>query len=90
MFIVSENPRNAEAQSGLGYIAMQAQNIPLAKKYLTTSVMLNPDHVQTLINLAVVFYQSNERQYIKPLLSHALKLEPENVQVNAMLADLGK
>jgi tetratricopeptide (TPR) repeat protein len=90
MFIVSENPRNAEAQSGLGYIAMQAQNIPLAKKYLTTSVMLNPDHVQTLINLAVVFYQSNERQYIKPLLLHALKLEPDNVQVSAMLADLGK
>ncbi len=90
LFIANENPRNAEAQSGLGYIAMQEQSLPLAKKYLMTSVMLNPDHVQTLVNLAVVFYQSNEKQYIKPILLHALKLEPGNEQVKAMLTDISQ
>jgi Flp pilus assembly protein TadD len=88
LFIANENPRNAESQSGLGYIAMQEQNLALAKKYLMIAVMLNPDHVQTLVNLSVVFYQSNEKQFIKPLLLHAAKLEPGNAQVNAMLADL--
>lgn len=89
-FVASENPRNAEAQSGLGYLALQEQNLPLAKKYLLHAVMLNPDQVQTLINLAVVFYQSGEKQQIVPLLLHAQKLEPENTQVTAMLADLRK
>jgi hypothetical protein len=88
LFIVSENPRNAEAQAGLGYVALQEQNLQMAKQYLSTSLMLNPDQAQTIINLAVVFYQSNEKQFIRPLLLHALKLEPDNEQVKAMLIDL--
>ncbi|MBK7691682.1 MAG: hypothetical protein IPJ31_11385 [Bacteroidetes bacterium] len=50
--------------------------------------MLNPDQTQTLINLAVVLYQRSEKELIKPLLLRALKLEPENEQVKAMLKDL--
>jgi Tfp pilus assembly protein PilF len=62
--------------------------LPMAKKYLQQAVMLDPDHVQSLINLAVVYYQSNEKLFIKPLLLHALKLSPDNEQVKAMLGDL--
>jgi Tfp pilus assembly protein PilF len=67
---------------------MQENNLPLAKMFLQKAVMLNPDHVQTLINLAVVYHQTGADILIKPLLFHALKLEPANAQVKAMLGDL--
>jgi hypothetical protein len=87
-FILNENPRYASANGSLGYIAMQENNLPLAKMYLQKAVMLNPDHVQTLINLAVVYHHSGSDLLIKPLLFHALQLEPSNGQVKAMLGDL--
>jgi len=87
-FILSENPKYASANSNLGYIAMQQNRLPLASMFLQKAVMLNPDHVQTLINLAVVYHQTGADQLIKPLLFHALKVEPGNAQVKAMLDDL--
>ena len=67
---------------------MQENNLPLAKLYYEKSLQINPDHVQTLINLAVIYYQTNQKNYIKPLLYRALKIEPRNEKIKAMLADL--
>jgi tetratricopeptide (TPR) repeat protein len=67
---------------------MQENNFPLAKFYYEKSLQINPDHVQTLINLAVVYYQTNQKNYIKPLLFSALKIEPTNEKIKAMIADL--
>lgn len=67
---------------------MQKQNFSEAKKYLTKAIYLDPDKPQTLINLAVVFYQLNEKKLISPLLLHAQKLDPTNSQIQAMLNDL--
>jgi hypothetical protein len=40
--------------------------------------------------MAVVLYQQQKFSLIKPLLQHALKLEPQNTQVSAMLQDLSQ
>lgn len=87
-FIINEHPRYGLANFNLGFIAMQENNLLLAKSYYEKSLMINPDHVQTLINLAVVYYQTNQKLFIKPLLLRALKLEPNNEKVKAMIADL--
>lgn len=87
-FILAENPKYAFANFNMGYIAMQENNLPLAKFYLERALNGNPDHVQTLINLSVLLYQSNQKQLIKPFLLRALKLEPTNGQVQAMIKDL--
>jgi hypothetical protein len=87
-FIIKEHPRYGLANFNLGYIAMQENNLPLAKYYYEKSLQINPDHVQTLINLAVVYYQTNQKNYIIPLLNRALKIEPTNEKIKAMIADL--
>lgn len=87
-FIIKEHPRYGLANFNLGYIAMQENNLPLAKFFYEKSLQINPDHVQTLINLAVIYYQINQKNYIKPLLYRALKIEPTNEKIKAMLADL--
>lgn len=88
LFIQRENPRYAMAWFHLGYLALAENRLPLARQYLQQALLLNPDHVQTLINLAVVFHQTGQHQLISPLLQHALRLEPDNQQVRAMLTDL--
>ena len=87
-FIIKEHPRYGLANFNLGYIAMQENNLSLAKYYYEKSLQINPDHVQTLINLAVVYYQTNQKNYIIPLLNRALKIEPTNEKIKAMIADL--
>jgi tetratricopeptide (TPR) repeat protein len=88
LFIIQENPRYAAAFASLGYIAMQENNLSLATFYLKESLMLNPDQVQTLINMSVVLYQQQQFTLIKPLLYQALKLDPKNKQIQGMLLDL--
>jgi Flp pilus assembly protein TadD len=87
-FIATENPRRASANVGLAFLAMQKQNFGLAMQLASTAHMLDPDNVQNIINLAVAYYNTNQQNKIKPLLQQALILEPNNVQVQAMLKDL--
>lgn len=68
---------------------MQGEQWKEAQRYFETAKHLNPDHVQSLINLSVIYYRLQQSEMIKPLLKHALKLEPGNAQVIAMLQDLG-
>ncbi len=88
--IINENPKYALAYAGLGYIEMTQNNLQLANYYLQVSNALNPDQVQTLINLSVIYYQTNQKEKIKPLLMKALKIEPTNKQVISMLQDINK
>lgn len=89
-FILQENPKHASATTNLGFMAMQEGQWALAAQYLQRAVMLNPDHLQTLINLAVVYHRQSADQLAKPLLWHAMQLDPANGQVNAMWNDLNR
>lgn len=87
-FILSENPRFGLAHFNMGYILEQEQNLPQAKQEYELSLQCNPDHVQSLVNLATVYYRLNQKGAVKPLLLRALKLDPNHATVKALLADL--
>jgi Tfp pilus assembly protein PilF len=68
-------------QKGLGTEANEAY-----KKALS----LDPDDVQTLINRAVLFYNMGEMGEVKLILKRALKIAPNDAQLQAMWADVNK
>lgn len=87
-FILRQHPRYAMAHFTLGVLAMQASDFNLALRHLNAARDCDPDHVQTLINLAVCLYQTGQKKSIPPVLQQALKLEPDNMQIRGMLHDL--
>ena len=87
-FIVNENPKSALAWFNLGYIAEQKQAIHTAEMAYLKSIALNPDHEQSLINLAVIYYNMLNKPKVKPLLLRALRINPTNSKTKAMLESL--
>jgi tetratricopeptide (TPR) repeat protein len=87
-FIYSENPDYLTANTNLGYLYLQQGNMTMAYSHLLRAAMLNPDHEQTLINLAVVYHANAEDSKAKKALLHLLKKHPANQQARAMLMDL--
>lgn len=87
-FIVNENPRYQSANMNLGYIYMQQGNSTMAYNYLWKAQELDPDHEQTLINLAVWYHNERQDDKAKRSLEHLIKKHPDNQQAKAMLADL--
>ncbi len=87
-FVLNEYPKNQIATAQLGYIQMQKNKWHDAEKLLKQSILLNPDHTQSLINLAVVYYQLNQWKKVKQMLLRAQKLNPDNSQIIAMLQEI--
>jgi tetratricopeptide (TPR) repeat protein len=87
-FINKENPKLGKAQVDLGFLAQRKGDWQSSIKFAQTALILEPDNVQNLINLSVAYYNTNQQQKIKPLLTHALHLQPQNAQVQAMLNDI--
>jgi hypothetical protein len=87
-FVLRENNKYTAAYSSLGYLHMQLGHWTEAAYYLQQSLLLNPDQLQGLINLAVVYHQQGQQQAIQPILYKALQLDKNNAQVQAMLNDL--
>jgi Tfp pilus assembly protein PilF len=87
-FIISENPNFLLANTNLGYIHMQQGNNTMAYNFLLKARQLNPDHEQTLINLAVWYHNNQQDIHARKTLEHLLKKHPGNGQAKAMLLDL--
>lgn len=87
-FILDENPDYQSANTNLGYIYMQQGAGTMAYNYLRKANELNPDHEQTLINLAVWYHGNNRDSEAKKCLQHLLKKHPQNEQAKAMLGEL--
>jgi Flp pilus assembly protein TadD len=89
-FIISENPNYQQAHTNIGYIYMRQGNSTMAYDHLRKAIGLDPDHEQTLINLAVWYHANNQDDKAKKALTHLLKKHPQNEQAKAMIADLEK
>jgi len=87
-FVLTENPDYVSANTNLGFLYMQQHNNVMAYNYLTRANELDPDHEQTLINLAVYYHNNQQQDKAKKCLEHLLKKHPANAQAKAMLADL--
>ncbi len=88
-FILKENPKYGLAAGNLGFLYMQRDQPTLAYEYLMRALALDPDHEQTLINLAVWLHGNNDLSRCRQVLQRLLKRNPDNAQAKAMLADLG-
>lgn len=88
-FILKENAQYQTANNNLGYIYMQEGAKTLAFNYLMKALDLDPDHEQTLINIAVWYHFDQQDSKAKYYLEHLLKKHPDNQQAKAMLLDLG-
>lgn len=86
--VIKEYPQNAEANTGLGYIYMVKNDWEKAMLYTKKAVTLRPDHVQSIVNICVIYYNMGKKELIKPMLIHALSLEPQNEQLQAMKQEL--
>ncbi len=87
-FILNENPNYTSANNNLGYLYMQQGNNTISYYYLSKAIQLDPDHDQTLINLAVWYHNNQQPAQAKKCLEHLLKKHPDNQRGKAMLIDL--
>ncbi|MBX2904906.1 MAG: tetratricopeptide repeat protein [Taibaiella sp.] len=89
-FIRGENPNYVSANTNLGFIYMQQGNGAMAYDLLSRANELDPDHEQTLINLAVWHYGNRQYDKAHKRLEHLLQKHPDNEQAKMMLADLDR
>eukprot|EP01030_Chromulinospumella_sphaerica_P009945 gene9945-9751_t len=89
-FIRSQNPNYVSANTNLGFIYMQQGNGTMAYDLLSRANELDPDHEQTLINLAVWHYGNKQYDKARKRLQHLLLKHPDNEQAKMMIADLDR
>jgi Tfp pilus assembly protein PilF len=89
-FIITQNPQIGGAYAALGLVYMQKGLGTEANEAYKKALSLDPDDVQTLINRAVLFYNMGEMGEVKLILKRALKIAPNDAQLQAMWADVNK
>ncbi len=87
-FVVNENPAIQIANNNLGFIYLQQGNSTMSYDYLRKALAIDPDHEQTLINMAVWYHNNGNNDLAQRTLKHLLKKYPGNKQAKAMLLDL--
>jgi tetratricopeptide (TPR) repeat protein len=80
------NPFDEQAESRLGDIALQRDDLNDANARYSTAVRLQPDDPEASIGLAKVFMTMDEPQKAEPLLLHALKLDPTSALAHFRLS----
>lgn len=88
--ILKENPTYAMAYLNKSYLYMQQKDWQAALLAAQKALLYAPNHVQSLINMAVIQYQMHQTKNILPYLLRAQKLNPQNEQVQAMIQDLSR
>src|SRR5215470_7637140 len=79
-------PKDAAAQSELGWVlALQGQN-DAAIGHLRTAIQLKPTLVSARVTLASVLSQQGKTQQAEQELRAALKIAPDNAEAHRMLA----
>lgn len=70
------NPLDEQAESRLGDIALQKDDLKEADQHYSRAIQLQPNDPDADVGLAKVFMTMDQLQKAEPLLQHALKLDP--------------
>lgn len=70
------NPYDEQAESRLGDIALQKDDLKEADQHYSRAIQLQPNDPDADVGLAKVFMTMDQLQRAEPLLQHALKLDP--------------
>ncbi len=87
-FVLNENSRYSQAHKILGFIALSQKDFKASAMASAKAIALAPDNEQAYINLAVAYYNLQERSLVKQVLVKARRLYPNNKQIEAMLNEL--
>jgi tetratricopeptide (TPR) repeat protein len=87
-FVLKEDPDYVSANTNIGYIYMQQNNTTMAYYHLLKANHLDPDHQQTIFNLAVLYHGEGKNDKAKAILLRLLKRDPKNDRAKQMLSEL--
>jgi Flp pilus assembly protein TadD len=83
--VVRIDPRHFRAQNNLGYWYFAQKDLQKAEEHLLAAVAANENDVMSRINLAHVYAAKQDWQHVQRELEEALKIEPGNPSVTALL-----
>jgi Flp pilus assembly protein TadD len=84
--LTEEKPGNAWGHFMLGLSASKAGDVATATKAFDEALMLDPNHVKTLLNSARLLIDQKKPDEALPRLDHALVLEPDSNVVHRLFA----
>lgn len=88
-FILSENPKRPETLCNRGFLHVLQGNLPLGELLYDQAIALDPDYEQALINKAAVRNASNDKEGALKLVKRVLIINPDNLQAQQALGQLG-
>jgi Flp pilus assembly protein TadD len=83
--VVRIDPRHFRAQNNLGYWYLAQKDLKRAEEHLLAAVAANENDVMSRVNLARVYAAKEEWQRVQAELEEALKVEPGDPTVTALL-----
>jgi tetratricopeptide (TPR) repeat protein len=89
---LKQQPRNVNVRTDLGltFYFREPRDVERAVKEFRSSLELDPNHVQTLQNLTVALTTAGDAQGARATLSKLESLNPQNVALPRLRADLEK
>ncbi|HYD22855.1 MAG TPA: tetratricopeptide repeat protein [Flavipsychrobacter sp.] len=87
-FVLKEDPDYVSANTNIGFIYMQQNNLTMAYYHLLKANTLDPDHQQTIFNLAILYHGEGKDDKAKALLLRLLRSDPQNERARMMLSEL--
>jgi Flp pilus assembly protein TadD len=83
--VVRIDPRHFRAQNNLGYWFLAQNDLKRAEEHLSAAVAANENDVMSRVNLARVYAAKEDWQRVQAELEEALKVEPGDPTVTALL-----
>jgi Tfp pilus assembly protein PilF len=87
-FVLKEDPKYVSANTNIGFLFMQQGNTTMAYYHLLKAYNLDPDHQQTIFNLAILYHNDGKNEKAKVMLTRLLKRDPQNERARMMLSEL--
>ena len=73
------------AWCNLGYAYLKYGNISEAQECFNNSISLNPNHIQTLLNLASLHLLLDEKEKVQKYLNRVLNIQPKHLKARNLL-----
>ena len=78
------NPRLAEAQNQMGYLAVRAGDAPQAEAYFRAAVAASPSYIVGWVNLAATLASQARWSQARQAIQQALQIDPENAEARQL------
>lgn len=86
---LNKQPKQEDTWVNLGFVYVNLNNKVVAMQHYNQALRLNPDHTQALLNRAALHNLNKNIPAARADLNEILRIEPNNVEVRALLARLG-